>query len=203
MVSMAHQQTWETYLAHDFGSSAPSVTYIVAKSPGGEAFGKYFPRESLVLVDEFSTALPDQPNKGTNWTVPILSEEIIAMCKAWQVRPEGCADDAIFSRTGSGNGSIAEEFVRGGVRFYPAKKADRLTGWTIMRRLMADAGKPDVPGLYISRRCQYFWQTVPYLGRDPKRIEDVDSKGIDHAADAVRYGCLWQDRRAIVRPIYF
>ena len=28
---------WETYLAHDFGSSAPSVTYLVAKSPGAEA----------------------------------------------------------------------------------------------------------------------------------------------------------------------
>lgn len=25
---------WETYLAHDFGSSAPSATYLVARSPG-------------------------------------------------------------------------------------------------------------------------------------------------------------------------
>ena len=59
-----------------------------------------------------------------------------------------------------------------------------------MRRVLQDAGKPDVPGLYIPRHCEYFWQTVPYLGRDPKRVEDVDSRGPDHAADAVRYGCL-------------
>lgn len=116
------------------------MTYLVAKSPGGGAFGKYYSRDSLVLVDEFSTALPDQPHKGTNWIIPILSEEITAMCKDWEVRSEGCADDAIFSRTGSVSGSIAEEFARSGVIFHPDKKADRLTGWTIMRRLLADAG---------------------------------------------------------------
>lgn len=59
-----------------------------------------------------------------------------------------------------------------------------------MRRLLADAGKPDVCGLYISRSCNYFWETVPYIGRDLKRVEDVDSTSADHAADAVRYGCL-------------
>ena len=61
-----------------------------------------------------------------------------------------------------------------------------------MRRLLADAGKPDRPGLFISRNCSYFWETVPYLGRDIKRVEDVDSAGPDHAADAVRYGVLRQ-----------
>jgi len=76
------------------------------------------------------------------------------------------------------------------VEFDPAKKADRLTGWAIMRRLLQDAGKPDVPGLYVSRTCRYFWATVPYLERDMRRVEDVDSSGPDHAADAGRYACL-------------
>jgi len=183
---------WETYLAHDFGSSAPSATYIIAKSPGATHEGRYYPRDSLILVDELATNKKDRHNEGLGWTVPILSEEIIAMCKQWKVRPEGVADDAIFAKSGHGAGSIADEFIRGGVRFMPAKKADRLTGWNIMRRLLADAGKPDVPGLYISRGCTYFWETVPYLGRDVKRVEDVDSSGADHAADAVRYGCLRQ-----------
>jgi hypothetical protein len=72
-----------------------------------------------------------------------------------------------------------------------------------MRRLLQDAGKPDVPGLYVARHCEYFFATVPYLGRDPKRVEDVDSRGPDHAADAVRYGacasrkpCSWCGSRA-------
>jgi len=202
VIPVTHGEKWQTYLAHDFGSSAPSVTYVVCKSPGAVGpFGKFYPRDSLILVDELATAKRDRPNEGLGWLVPILSEEIIVMCQRWGVKPVGVADDAIFARTGSGAGCIADEFVRAGVRFDPAKKADRLTGWNVMRRLAADAGKPDVPGLYIARTCEYFWQTVPYLGRDPKRTEDVDSSGPDHAADAVRYGCLRQKRVASVRPL--
>jgi hypothetical protein len=100
------------------------------------------------------------------------------------------ADDAIFAKSGHATGSIADEFARYGVYFRPARKADRITGWNMMRRLLQDAGKPDVPGLYVSRSCSYFWETVPYLGRDIKRVEDVDSHGPDHGADAIRYGCL-------------
>ena len=154
--------------------------------------GHYYPRDSLILVDELATNKRDQSNEGLGWTVPILAEEIIAMCARWGVDPEGVADDACFAKTGHGAGSIADEFTRAGVRFDPAKKADRLTGWNVMRRILADAGKPDVPSLYIARTCTYFWETVPYLGRDQKRVEDVDSSGPDHAADAVRYGCLRQ-----------
>jgi hypothetical protein len=133
--------------------------------------------------------------------VPTLAGEIKAMCKAWNIRPEGVADDAIFAKMGSGAGAIADEFTREGVRFSPAKKADRLTGWNIMRRLLADAGKPDLPGLYVARNCKYWWQTVPTLARDPRRIEDIDSSGPDHAADACRYGCLQQNRKAIIESL--
>jgi hypothetical protein len=182
---------WTTFLAHDFGSSAPSVTYIVAKSPGAEALGQWFPRDSLVLIDELSTAKRDRPTEGIGWTVPILSEEIVSMCKHWKVRPQGCADDAIFAKTGSASGSIADEFRRCGVYFHHARKADRVAGWTKVRRLLADAGKADVPGLYVSRACRYFWETVPFLERDARRTEDVDSSGPDHAADAVRYACQY------------
>lgn len=189
---------WTSYLGHDFGCSAPSATYIIAQSPGGEGPDrKFYPRDSLVLVDELATCKYDRPSVGLGWTVPVLGEAIVEMCKRWSIPARGVADDAIFAQSGHGAGSIADEFTRCGVHFRPAKKADRLTGWNIMRRLLADAGKPDVPGLYISRACEYFWSTVPYLARDMKRVEDVDSSGPDHAADAVRYGCLRRDDRMI------
>lgn len=57
-----------------------------------------------------------------------------------------------------------------------------------MRRMLQDAGKHDKPGLYISRHCEYFWATVPYSGRDPRNVEDLDTRGPDHGADACRYG---------------
>jgi hypothetical protein len=190
---------WMTYLAHDFGSSAPSVTYLVAESPGGKGPDhKYYPRRSLVLVDELATNEPGSLSSGMRYTVPVLAERIRVMCALWGVRAEGVADDACFSSGGHAAGSIADEFSEAGVDFEPAKKGDRITGWQVMRRLLQDAGKPDVPGLYIARHCEYFWATVPYLGRDPRRVEDVDSRGPDHGADAVRYGCL-RERHAMQR----
>lgn len=183
---------WSTYLTHDFGSSAPSVTYLVAVSPGATVENVYFPRRSLVLVDELATNRTGNYSLGNGWTVPVLADAIKTMCKKWKVYAAGCADDAIFARTGSGAGSIAEEFRREGVSFTPARKADRLTGWNKMRRMLSHAGEPDRPGLYVARQCEYFWATVPTLARDPKRVEDVDSSGPDHAADAARYGILYE-----------
>lgn len=184
-------EDWIVYLCHDFGSSAPSVTYICAVSPGAIGpDGQHYPRDSIVLVDELATNRRENLNAGLGWTVPVMADEIKKWCLEWDVKPKGVADDAIFARTGSGAGSIADEFRKEGVTFEPARKADRLTGWNIMRRLLAEAGKPDRPGLYIARHCKYFWDTVPYLARDQKRVEDLESTGPDHAADAVRYGCL-------------
>lgn len=189
-IPIAYGEKWPTFLAMDFGSSAPAVVYVVARSPGAKVGERYFPRDSLVLVDELSTNWPDDLNKGLGWVVPKLAEAVKDLAAFWRVRSQGVADDACFARTGSGAGSIAEEFGREGVYFSPARKGDRITGWTRMRRLLADAGKPDVPGLYVSRRCSYWWQTVPFLPRDPRRPEDVDSRAADHGADACRYACM-------------
>ncbi len=183
---------WIIYLAHDYGIAAPSVTYLVAKSPGVEHEGKYYSRDSLVLLDELATVDPENLNKGNGYTIPELAFSIKKFANGWKVPASGCADDAIFSTHGHEAGSIADEFRRYGVRFEPAKKADRLTGWERMRRLLQDAGKPDVPGMYVSRSCRYFWETVPYLARDVRRLDDLDTTGPDHAADAARYATLYQ-----------
>jgi len=66
--------------------------------------------------------------------------------------------------------------------------ADALRSWLCLAGLQY-AGKPDKPGLYVNRACAaYWWATVSYLARDTKRVEDVDSSGPDHGADACRYG---------------
>lgn len=39
------------------------------------------------------------------------------------------------------------------------------------------------------------------LAHDPKRIEDVDTTGPDHGADAMRYGCLQQELAAQVKLV--
>lgn len=66
---------------------------------------------------------------------------------------------------------------------------------------MADAGKLDKPGLYLSRGCTYAWDTLPYLARDQKRVEDLDSTGPDHCADALRYGVLRRNTTVTIEPL--
>jgi hypothetical protein len=185
---------WRMYLSHDYGSSAPSVTFVCCESPG--AVGpdeRYYPKGSIILLDELATSDPDDLTQGLRWTVNRLAEAIKELARRWGMPPRGVADDAIFNFIGSGvGGSIAAEFRACGVYFNPAKKADRRTGWEVMRRMLADAGEPDRPGLFISRNCGYFWSTAPYLARDPRRPDDVDSRGADHGVDSARYACLRQ-----------
>lgn len=197
---MHHGKPWDNWITHDFGTSAPSVTYLMCESPGAEFEGKFYPRGSIIVLDEYAVYRSDSLNQGLGWTAAITAEAILEFCKAWGVKPRGVADDACFGKSGHAT-TIAGEFALKGVTFHPAKKGDRITGWQKMRRMLDDAGKPDVPGLYVSRACQYFWSTVPYLARDQKRIEDLDSSGPDHAADAVRYGLNRQVFRVIVEPL--
>ena len=189
---------WRFHLAHDYGSAAPSVTYICARSPGIEGpDGRFYPRESLVLIDELATNVPGTIDQGMNYTVPRLAEEIREMCSGWGIRPDGVADDACFNTHGHQVGSIADEFRKNGVHFRHAHKGDRISGWQKMRTLLANAGQVDVPGLYVGRNCEYFWATVPFLGRDPRRAEDIDTRTADHAADACRYGLLSEPSRMV------
>ena len=194
---------WDFFLAHDFGVSAPSYTAICAESPGATGpDGRWYGRGSILVLDEIATYASGQLNVGLGWTVPRLAETIREKCQRWAMRPRGVADDAIFNRTGSGSfASIADEFRREGVRFRPAKKADRVTGWETMRRMMQDAGNSGRPGLYVSRTCEYFWATVPYLARDPRKANDLDSRGPDHAADTIRYAVLRRRLKTVRRTI--
>jgi len=185
---------WKTFLAHDFGSSAPSVTYLMARSQGEQGGdGNFYPRGSLIALDEIATSRPGRPSEGLGWTVPRIAESIRDMCTQWNVPLRGCADDACFARSRGFNApSLADEFSACRVYFQPAGKGSRKAGWERMRILLSQAGKPDLPGLYIARNCTYAWETLPSLPRDPRNHEDVDSSAPDHAADALRYACIWK-----------
>lgn len=179
---------WAVYLSHDFGVSAPSATLVIAKSGG--AFGpdgRFYPKGSLVVLDEFTSNAPGSYSQGMGYVVPVLAAHIKTLAARWKISPTGPADDAIFSKTGSASGTIASEFSREGVHWRRANKGSRVHGWERMRTLLADAGKPDRPGLYIARNCSYLWGTLPVLGRDPKQANDVDTRQPDHGADALRY----------------
>jgi hypothetical protein len=94
--------------------------------------------------------------------------------------------------------SIASDYTRTGVHVTKAYN-DRLAG----KRLVHDAlrirhvghrlgdGKPCHPAcgprLRVYSTCTNLIRTLPYLPRDPKNPEDVNTKAEDHAYDALRY----------------
>lgn len=192
---------WRTWLAHDFGTASPSATYLMTESPGAEGpDGIFYPRGSMIVVDELATVRPNRPSEGLGWTVPRLAEAICELCEKWNVEADGAADDAIFARArGFQAATIADEFSQQGVNFSPAEKGTRKVGWQRMRTLLSQCGMLDKPGLYISTLCKYAWDTLPIIPRDPRDLEDLDSDAPDHAADAIRYGIIWEPPRLRVR----
>lgn len=48
----------------------------------------------------------------------------------------------------------------------------------------------EAPRLTISPRCPFWWKTVSGLMVDPKDVEDVDTKGPDHAYDGSTYALV-------------
>lgn len=182
-------EPWRFFVSVDWGSAAPAVCYLCAKSPGATApDGRWYSRGSVLLLDEYTTAIPSQPDKGNGATVPVVAERIKSMCREWGVPVRGVGDDAMWANTGSGHSvSIGDELADCGVYLRPARKGSRIAGWEVMRRMLADAGRPDVPAMYVSERCRFWWDTVPVLPRSLRHPEDVDTNANDHCADASRY----------------
>ncbi|WP_407120233.1 terminase large subunit domain-containing protein [Bradyrhizobium sp. STM 3561] len=175
---------WRSYLAMDWGSSAPSVTYVCVKAPGD--IGP-FPRNSLILVDELATVEPNDPNEGLRWPPSKLAEAIIEMCGRWNANTYGVGDDAAGLQD-----TLLEVLREHGVDLQRPQK-QRVAGWAAMRQLLHNAKERNgLPGMWITARCKYFWQTVPFIQRDPSRPEDVLTTGPDHAADAARYAVMEQ-----------
>ena len=167
----------------DWGSSAPTILYICLRAPGGQG---PFPKDSLILVDELAVVNPTDLNEGLKWPIPKLAEAIKDLAKEWNVFPGGVSDDAYGM-----DQSLLNALGQMGCYFQRPTKA-RVSGWQKMRTLLHNAAERNgQPGLWISARCEYFWQTVPYLERDPLRPEDMVTKGPDHAADACRYACYY------------
>lgn len=189
---------WRPFVSMDWGSSAPSVTYVCLRAPDNS---RGFPRGSLLLIDELATVHPREPNLGLKWPPDKLAEAIKEMCARWKIRPSGVGDDA----AGLGE-TLLEHMKRSGVWLQRPIK-ERVGGWQAMRQMLAAAKERNgSPGMWVSERCKYFWQTVPFVQRDDSRPEDIETGGPDHAADAARYAVMHATRSGLrvgrVRGMY-
>lgn len=95
----------------------------------------------------------------------------------------GVADPAIWQHdTGE---SIAEVAAKHGIYF---NKGDnqRMAGWMQFHyRLAFDEN--GIPMFYVFNTCKEFIRTIPTLQYSETKVEDLDTKQEDHAADSARY----------------
>ena len=126
----------------DHGYAAPTVAYLVVPNPPGiEA-----PKGTLLLADELylcSSNVSGQRewSRGACLSTSEQAEALRNWILRWHTLPEQIkwfADDAVFNRTGSVSGSIAQEFRAAGIKLQRAdkRKTPMVTGLQMLRNRM-------------------------------------------------------------------
>jgi PBSX family phage terminase large subunit len=113
-------------------------------------------------------------------------------------------DTKMFSPGDDGSISIIDQFKKAfdklGYSHVPLKKTnkDRISGWSVVHDWLSIA--PDgLPYLLITENCVDLINTLPQLVYDENNVEDVNTNGDDHWADALRYmlkHIKWIDAKA-------
>ena len=175
-------QSFTIYRSMDWGYSKPFSVNWYAVDYDGRAY----------MILEYYGVVPKMPDVGIKLTPDEVFSEVARIehehkwLKGKDIR--GVADPAIWNKeTGI---SVAETGERHGIYF---DKGDnkRLAGWLqIHERLKFD--KNGIPMLYIFSNCKNTIRTLPLLQYDEHRIEDVNTKQEDHAADSLRYFCNYR-----------
>jgi hypothetical protein len=94
-------------------------------------------------------------------------------------------DPAMFTKGLDLSLSIADQFMDEDILIQPASN-DRLGGWESMKKWLSLA--PDGwPYYQVGDNCRYLATSLPGLIYDEKKVEDLNSDGDDHGADAERY----------------
>ena len=167
---------WTIYRSFDWGYARPYAVGWYGVS--GEGIIYHF----LELYGCTGT-----PNEGAKQTPDQVFAEVARVEREhpWLAGRNiiGIADPAIWgAETGE---SIADTAAKHGVYFSPGDHK-RIPGWLQCHyRLSFD--EEGVPMFYVFKGCKNFIRTIPLLQYDEHKVEDLDTNGEDHIADAWRY----------------
>lgn len=168
---------WKIYRSFDWGYSRPFSCMWFAVDYDGVVYH----------ILEFYGCLKSTPNEGIKWTAHQVFAEIHKIetehpwLKGKQI--QGIADPAIWdAQTGE---SIADTAAKYQV-FFSKGDHERIPGWMQCHYRLAfdDNG---FPMFYVFKNCENFIRTIPLLQYDEHKVEDIDTDGEDHIADAWRY----------------
>ena len=192
---------WVRFTAMDWGFAAPFAIYWMAIASADVTVGRVrIPRGCIVVYREW------YGSGGARLDAERIAKGMLEREEAAKERRdlEGYDDPALKAIAygvldpscwdASRGPSIAEQMARAGV---VQRQADNrrsraqgaVNGWDqVRRRLVGDAAGN--PMLVFFDSCEHAIRTIPVLQHDEKNAEDLDTRMEDHAADAVRYGCM-------------
>ena len=172
---------WMRFMWMDYGYSAPASVHWAAL----DEIGRLFVYRELYVTGHTYRALARKIESLTpDWERDVLQGNMVA-------------DPAIFAKKGEDEGEKSgaeqiEEETNGWLSFHKGNN-DRINGWGIMREYMKAFKYEDQITsklIFFDGLCPNAIKTIPALVYDSIRVEDVDSKGEDHAGDGVRYGIM-------------
>jgi len=123
-----------------------------------------------------------------------MARKVTAMSPREETILNTWADPSIWAKSQYGTGanheqqtteSIEDIFRRGGLYCSKANN-DRLSGWARVKDLLSHDAKRK-PKLFVFKNCVKLIETLPGLVYSDTKVEDMDTDGEDHAADALRY----------------
>ena len=168
---------WKIYRSFDWGYNKPFSCMWFAVDYDGVIYH----------ILEYYGCVKGSPNEGIKLTPPQVFAEIhkVEMEHPWLKGKTimGIADPAIWdAETGE---SIADTAAKHQV-FFGKGDHQRIAGWMQCHyRLAFDEN--GFPMFYVFKNCENFIRTIPLLQYDDHKVEDIDTDGEDHIADAWRY----------------
>lgn len=133
----------------------------------------------------------------SNLTLEALAAAISANTPPSENISYWVADPSLWRKTGetglSGEQILVNAYkrIRGQCPLLKPANNSRIIGWNMVRsHLKPIPGKTDEDNtsrLQIFTTCHNLIRTLPTLMHDPENPEDLDTRGEDHAADALRY----------------
>jgi len=171
---------WRRFTAMDWGYSSPTCVLWFAVGPDNVV---YVYREAYVRQ-------LDTPRLG----------ELLCRMSAGESIGYRKLDPACWDS--SRGPSIAEGLGDAGWLCEKAEN-DRTSGWQRVRDFLAwredDTGRlVRRPLLQVFRSCENLVRTLPAQVFDQRNVDDLDTKGEDHAVDALRYGLMSRPGSSVV-----
>ncbi len=193
---------WSYTYGFDWGSAKPAAAEFFAVSDGTRLpDGRRWPRGTMIGIGELYTVAPRagggiKPNTGTKASSFDLGVAMgsITRGRYWH---GASADPTIFDEAGRSKSIFAEmqegaQSIGTHLSMGEAETA-RVTGWQRIFNMLNNAvePKPEEPRLlFVKGACPHLVRTIGTCPRDLKKIEDLDTKGEDHALDALRYAVM-------------